>query len=85
MCWCTPSKRTPCCGPQCCKEPGGCAFCTAKPKKEWVRYEPERCELCSKIACWSHPTNGLRCNTCPRPTWPATPDQGVGKASGGGT
>lgn len=28
MCHCTPGKRTPCCGPQCCGQPGGCRFCT---------------------------------------------------------
>lgn len=27
MCHCRPEVRTPCCGPDCCGLPGGCAFC----------------------------------------------------------
>jgi len=27
MCHCRPNVRTPCCGPNCCKKPGGCNFC----------------------------------------------------------
>lgn len=33
MCHCDPHKRTPCCGPECCGIPGGCAFCKPKPEK----------------------------------------------------
>lgn len=33
MCHCTPGKRTPCCGPACCGNLHGCAFCTNKPQR----------------------------------------------------
>jgi hypothetical protein len=28
---------------------------------------PLRCDICNKLAVWSHPMGGLRCKTCPRP------------------
>lgn len=28
MCHCTPGKKTPCCGPPCCGNVHGCAFCS---------------------------------------------------------
>ena len=29
--------------------------------------EPPLCDLCGRLALWSHPAGGLRCGTCPRP------------------
>ncbi len=33
----------------------------------WTKFKPLTCDICNKIARWSHPRGGYRCNTCPRP------------------
>ena len=36
-------------------------------KREWTSFEPLTCDLCSKIARFSHPDGSIRCANCPRP------------------
>ena len=40
-----------------------------KPREKWARIivKPPVCDLCRRVAKWSHPAGGLRCNHCPRP------------------
>jgi hypothetical protein len=34
---------------------------------QWSPIQPQECDLCERLAAWSHPAGGFRCNRCPRP------------------
>lgn len=46
-----------------------CAKYEADPTEGWRKIErhPLLCDICRRIATWSHPAGGLRCDNCPRP------------------
>ena len=34
---------------------------------KWEKIELHKCDLCDRVAKFSHPKGGLRCDKCPKP------------------
>lgn len=37
------------------------------PTQRWVTFRQQLCDLCPKVARFTHPAGGFRCSKCPKP------------------